>query len=147
MIKIKLPKNAILNFVSYLFNQNYGIVNMNAKNVFSLKYYLSRSIATIRLVFSRTIGYYFLRTYFPLIIIVFWWDSLLKILHCIKLQYFLMGRKLKYFFPVPSSLSGWSRLSREGRWLQGEEKKYKTTKLNKKIYFKQNLDTNGWTTH
>ena len=31
-----------------------------------------RSIATIKLAFSRTIGYYFLRTYFPLIIIVFW---------------------------------------------------------------------------
>jgi hypothetical protein len=30
-------------------------------------------VATLRLVFSRTIGYYFLRTYFPLIIIVFWW--------------------------------------------------------------------------
>ena len=33
---------------------------------------LFRSIATIKLAFSRTIGYYFLRTYFPLIIIVFW---------------------------------------------------------------------------
>ena len=32
----------------------------------------SRSLATVRLVFTRTIGYYFLRTYFPLIIIVFW---------------------------------------------------------------------------
>ena len=39
-----------------------------------------RSIATIKLAFSRTIGYYFLRTYFPLIIIVFWWDVCNKIL-------------------------------------------------------------------
>ena len=126
-----------MNFVSYLFNQNYGIVNMNAKNVFSLKYYLSRSIATIRLVFSRTIGYYFLRTYFPLIIIVFWWDSLLQIteLH----QYFLMGRKLKYFFPVPSSLSGWSRLSREGRWLQGEEKKIQNNQIKQKYVLSKSL--------
>lgn len=35
----------------------------------------SRSLATVRLVFTRTIGYYFLRTYFPLIIIVFWWGK------------------------------------------------------------------------
>ena len=34
-----------------------------------------RSLATVRLVFTRTIGYYFLRTYFPLIIIVFWWGK------------------------------------------------------------------------
>ena len=30
----------------------------------------------------------------------------------------------KLTFPVPSSPSGWSRLNREGRWLQGLAKKY-----------------------
>lgn len=34
--------------------------------------YPARSVATVTLVFSRTLGYYFLRTYFPLIIFVFW---------------------------------------------------------------------------
>ena len=70
VIIVLVPENCHLEFLSPDWSPHLNILLPPYSS------YIFRSIATIRLVFARTIGYYFLRTYFPLIIIVFWWDKL-----------------------------------------------------------------------
>ena len=80
VIVIKLPKKGYLELCGLSWSD---IPILSPKCILWRRIFF-RSIATIRLSFARTIGYYFLRTYFPLIIIVFWWDNLL--LYCPSLQ-------------------------------------------------------------